>query len=68
MHGPRTQLGAIEIGVAELENRRTEAVLACVLVLHDELVPFERTQQPVHCRLGEPNPVGQLRHPEPRGP
>ena len=42
------------------EHARAEAVLAGGLVLGDEVVRLQGAQQPVHGRLGQAEPVGDL--------
>ena len=64
----RPQLVDVEVGVAELQQRGAELVLAGVAVLLDEAVRLQRLQQPVDGGRGEPEAVGELGHAEPPGP
>ncbi len=48
------QVRADQVGVAELEHTRAQAVLASVGVLGHQFVGFHRAQQPVHG--GHPRP------------
>ena len=57
---PDPQLGAVQVGVAELEHAGAEAVLAGLRVLGDELVCLQGAQQPVYRRLGEAKAGGDL--------
>ena len=62
----RAELVTVQERVAELQERRSEPVLARLVVTLHELVLLERAEQPVHGRLRQAETLGELRHPEPR--
>ena len=64
--GASPKLVAVEERVAELEQRRAESILARLDVPLDQLVGLERAQEPVHGRLRDAQPLGQLGHAQSR--
>jgi hypothetical protein len=65
---PGAQLGSVQVGVAELQHARSQAVLARLGVLRDQVVRLQGAQQPVHRGLGQANSLGDLGHAEARCP
>jgi hypothetical protein len=59
------ELVQVEVGVAELEQARSELVLVRVAVLLDEPVGEKRLEQAVDGGAGELEPVRELAHTQP---
>ena len=66
--GAPAQVAEIEVAVRQLQELRPELVLVAVRVLLHEAMVLERSQQPVHRPLGEPEPCRQLAYAQPPGP
>ena len=63
---PGTQFRAVQIGVAQQQHRRAEAVLPGVVILRDQAMLRQRAEQPVHGRLGQPHLLRDFGDAEPR--
>ena len=61
--GAGAQFRAVQICVAQLQDRRPQRVLAAVNLLHHQPVPLQRAQHGVHGRLRDIDNFGDLGYP-----
>jgi hypothetical protein len=63
---PRAHFGAVQEGIAELEDAGAQAVLAGIRILGHQIMSDQRAKQSVDGRLGQPDQPGDLSYAQAR--